>query len=190
MADDKRNFKLPVFKGSGFSDWKFKLMAYVGSEVADHLTERTTIFPDNPVFRLAYEKCRKMMIESLQDEALDVASGCGETASAKVMYKALCDKYQSQSVSTRLSTLQRLVGERKGKTSIDQYVAAKRKLYREELKDTVSGNEVLIGSIVAGLPASYNDFVAKFLAGNDAATSDVDTLLKQLREHEKRTANS
>ena len=197
MGQDNEN-KLPTFRGKSsdknavsYSDFRFKVQAEAnaaGETIWPFMTEEGAPRPTGDEEK-AYNKLYARIVRALVGDALEpVKDLTGTSQNAKMVIQLLDKKYLSQTTSARISAISRLVTEKQGEKSIEAYVNAKKTIWREDLQGKVSPDEMLIGSLVAGLAPKFDSLVDNIVTSDNTLTN-IDDLVNKLREHERRAAN-
>jgi len=195
--------KLPVFtgklsglkidgvqqKGVTYSDWRYKLKSKAlaaGGGIWEYLSRATRDRPTGD-HKAKYEAMLDMMVDSLQDDALTTAKALADDRQTpRNILHDLDEKFLSQSMSSRMFAVTKLVGDAQGDETVDAFVAEKRRILREDLQGKVDPEELLLGSIIRGLNTDYEDLVGTMLSTDYQDTIDIDDILSKLRDKEKR----
>jgi hypothetical protein len=177
--------------GATYSDWRFKLSARagaIGTEVWNFIRGAVNAGPPAAALQPKYRDLASTMVDSLQDDALTTAKALPEDQrNARDLLRVLDSAYMSQSISSRMAAVACLVGDvQQEGQSVDAFVAEKRRILREDLQNTVSVQELLLGSITKGLSHDYEDLVGTLVAVDDGDDIDIDEILGKLRDKEKR----
>ena len=129
---------------------------------------------------------KRALVASLSGEALRVVQG-SEEQDAQSLLRALDDKYHSQSKTSRISVILKLISKKKEDgESVDDFVSEVKRLMREELRGDISVEEVLLGVLCRGLPQEYDDLVSTIMGADEEVR--MDDLVRKLRDREIRVA--
>ena len=192
--------KLPQFDGSkpeSYSDYRFKFVAHLDEQeptgrLKQHVTRETNaegelvldVLPANPAaLRQAEKRAYGQLVSSLAGEALSIAKNCECTCRETLV--GLDARYKPQRFSARITAIKKLLSMPKGDNSVDSYFAEKQRIVREELDGRVSINELLIASLMGGLPEVYDQIAGNILSMEEEDEVDVATLLRQCREKQR-----
>lgn len=185
--------KLPKFSGdalcnTSYSDWRFQVMLHAkGFGLSPYMTGTTNNLTDED--KPKYAKLAGDLGKSLKGEALGILKAIPDAdLTARRAIRDLDTKYRSQNVSSRQLAIKDLSGTKKSDSQdIDAYVSEKARVLREDLGGQVTAEELLVGSICAGLGEEYDNVVNQVMAtAPGAALPNTTDLTSQLREQERR----
>lgn len=143
MADDEK-YKVPLFDGSNYSNWKFRmqilleehnLFNLVGKELDTLIAElpAETVTAQTPVLRKNDKKCKSLITQRISDSHLEYVK---KKDTAYDMWKALSDSFERTGVSSQLRLRKMLLTMRYASTeSMASHFLKFDKLVRE-LKST------------------------------------------------------
>ena len=144
--------------GATYSDWRYKLQSKVmakSEDIWNYMSSETDDRPDGDDEE-KYTGFLEAITESLGGEALRTAKACVRQSPRSIL-TALDAMFLSQSLSSRTLAISKLVGDKQGNDSVDDFIEEKKRLLREELNGEMTADEVLLGAVLSGLRDDYSD---------------------------------